>query len=96
MLDFCKWLKGLPKVAILRLICSDEAYFCLTPTINKQNNRFWLKSKPTEGVEHPLYDEKVLVWCAMSSKRIYGPYFFNPTVTEESYLRMLKIFFGQK
>ena len=95
-LDFCKWLKGLPKVTILRLICSDEAYFCLMPTVNKQNNRFWLKSKPTEGVEHPLYDEKVLVWCAMSSKRIYGPYFFNSTVTEESYLRMLKFFFGQK
>ena len=95
-LDFCKWLKGLPKVTILRLICSDEAYFCLTPTVNKQNNRFWLKSKPTEGVEHPLYDEKVLVWCAMSSKRIYGPYFFNSTVTEESYLRMLKFFFWPK
>jgi len=84
-LDFCNCLKGLLKVTYL-------AYFCLTPTVNKQNNRFWLKSKPTEGVEHPLYDEKVLVWCAMSSKRIYGPYFFNSTITEESYLRMLKFF----
>jgi hypothetical protein len=66
-LDCCTW--HVAKVTILRPICSDEAYFCLTPTVNKQNNGFWLKSKPTEGVERPLYEKKVLVWCVMSSKR---------------------------
>ena len=28
----------------------------------------------------------------MSSKKIYGKYFFNSTVNEEKYLRMLKFF----
>lgn len=95
-LDFCMWFKSLPKVTILRLICSDEAYFYLTETVNKQNNRLWLKTRPTNGVERPLYDQKVLVWCAMSSERIYGPYFFDSTVTEERYISMLKFFFWPK
>ena len=88
--------RSLPKVTILRLICSDEAYFYLTETVNKQNNRLWLQTRPTNGVERPLYDPKVLVWCAMSSERIYGPYFFDSTVTEERYISMLKFFFGRK
>ena len=80
----------------MRLICSDEAYFCLTEVANKQNNRLWLKSRPTEGIEQPLYDQKVLVWCAMSSERIYGPHFFESTVNQYNYLNMLKNFFWPK
>ena len=57
------------------LICSDEAYIYLTEPDNKQNNRLWLNTRPTEGIERPLFDEKVLVWSAMSSERIYGPHF---------------------
>jgi hypothetical protein len=51
------------------------------------------KKRPTEGVEHPLYDKKVLFFCAMSSKRIYGPYFFESTVNEVKYHKMLVHFF---
>ena len=64
-LDFCIWFKTLPKDTCMRLICSDEAYFYLTKPVNKQNNRLWLKTRPTEGIERPLIDLKVLVWCAM-------------------------------
>ncbi len=55
-----------------------------------------IKTRPTEGVEHPLYDKKVLVFCAMSSKRIYGPYFFESTVNEDRYHKMLVHFFWPK
>jgi len=92
-LDFCIWFRALPKMTSMRLICSDEAYFYFTQPDNKQKNRLWLKTRPTEGIERPLYDEKVLVWCAMSSQRIYGPYFFESTVDQDSFSRMLKSFF---
>ena len=95
-LNFCLWFRSLPQVATMRLICSDEAYFCLTEPVNKQNNRLWLSTRPTEGIEQPLYDQKVLVWCAMSSERIYGPHFFEGTVNQYNYLNMLIHFFWKR
>ena len=43
-----------------------------------------------------IFDEKVLVWCAMSSERIYGPHFFASTVNQYNYLNMLKKRFWTK
>ena len=53
-LNFCLWFRSLLQRTTMRLICSDEAYFCLTEQINKQNNRLWLSTRPTEGKEQPL------------------------------------------
>ena len=37
---------------------------------------------------------KVVVWCAMSSKQLIGPYFFNDkTVDQVNYLEMLQNYF---
>jgi len=74
---------------------SDEAYFHLTESVNKQNNRMWLKERPVDWIEKPLNDAKVLVWCAISAKKIYGPYFFETTVNQHIYINMLKTFFGR-
>ena len=52
---------------------SDETDFYLTESSNKQNNRVWLKERPAIGIERPLHDEKVLVFCAISATKIYGP-----------------------
>jgi hypothetical protein len=43
----------------------DESYFELTPSVNRQNNRLWPKARPTEGIEHPLYDKKVCAMCCV-------------------------------
>ena len=59
------------------LIASGEANFCLTESINKQKNRMWLEERPLDWIEKPLDDEKVLVWCVMSCRKVYGPYFFG-------------------
>ena len=75
---------------------SDEAYFTLTLPLNKQNNRIWADSQPVIGIETPLHDEKVLVWCAISAAKIYGPYFFSESVNQDNYLSMLKNFFWSK
>ena len=50
-LNFSLWFRSLPQGTAMRLICSDEAYFCLTEPVNKQNNRLWLSSRPTEGID---------------------------------------------
>jgi len=92
-LDFAQFFRTLPRNAHLLLLACDEAYFNLIPPINKQNNRRWLASKPTDKIERPLHGEKVLVWCAISRDCIYGPYFFDETVNQHNYLDMLKNFF---
>ena len=72
------------------------SYFYITKTANKQNNRLWLETRPKSGIERPLYYQKVLVWCAMSSQKIYGPYFFESTVNQNNYHNMLVRFFWSK
>jgi hypothetical protein len=76
--------------------CTDEACFCLTQPGNKQNDRIWAAERPFDWPEQPLHDTKVLVWCGISAKKIYGPYFFNKTVNQHNYLTMLKDFFWKK
>lgn len=94
--QFAEWALSLQEEEIFFLIFSDEAYFYLTLPENKQNNRIWAESRPNEAVERPLNDEKVLVWCAISAKKIYGPYFFENSVNQHNYLDMLKTFFWPK
>ena len=86
----------MPKDAHLWLIASDEAYFYLTEAINKQNNRLWLTERLGDWIEKPLHDAKVLVWCAITSRKVYGPYFFEESVNQHNYLHMLKTFFWPK
>ena len=95
-LEFAQWFLKLPLKAKFFFICTDEAYFYLTIPINKQNNRLWSDSCPYEGIETPLQDEKVLVWCAISAEKIYGPYFFSESVNQYNYLSMLKNYFWPK
>ncbi len=60
------------------LIVNDEAFFFLAESINKQNYRFWfLTERPEDWIEKPLLDAKVLVWCAISCRKIYSPYFLQ-------------------
>jgi hypothetical protein len=94
--DFANWFLNRPKNSEFNLICCDEAWFFLTQPINKQNNRFWSESRPLEGIELPLHDEKVMVWCAISANKVYGPYFFLETVNQYNYLKMLQDFFWPK
>ena len=93
---FAQWWLDLAKDSHKRLIATDEAYFYLTESINKQNNRMWLNERPEDWIEKPLHDAKVLVWCAISCRKIYGPYFFEETVNQHTYLDMLKNFFWPK
>lgn len=70
---------------------SDEANFHLSGRVHKQNCRIWAEEKPIEVDTEPLHSPKIIVWCAMSSKCIIGPFFFEEsTVNGQNYLKMLQ------
>ena len=95
-LNFAHWFVKQPESTHEYIICSDEAYFYLILPLNNQNNRQWSKSNPYIGIEKPLNDQKILVWCAISANRVFGPYYFEDTVNQHNYLEMLKNYFWPK
>ena len=94
--EFAEWFLKIPQKKSEYLIVSDEAYFYLTESLNKQNNRSWDIERPTDGIEKPLHSEKLLVFCAISATKIYGPYYFSTSVNQHNYLEMLKVWFWPK
>lgn len=94
--DFAEWYFKTSDISHDRIICTDEAYFYLTEPSNKQNNRLWLNAKPQEGIERPLHEQKILVFCAISAAKVYGPYFFSTSVNQHNYLSMLQDWFWPK
>lgn len=78
------------------LFMSDEAHFHLNGDVNRQNCRYWSTENPHQLHERPLHSPKVTVWCAVSSSRLIGPYFFEGedgetvTVTAARYVNMLE------
>ena len=93
---FAQWFLLRPQHTKYFFICSDEAYFYLILPLNKQNNRIWSDSRPLEGIEVPLYNQKVLVWCAISANRVFGPNFVEESVNKDNYLHMLQNYFSPK
>lgn len=92
---FSEWflsINGIEK----NFIASDEAYFHLNGAVNNHNCRIWSDSDPNYAIQQPLKPPKVLVWCAVSANRVYGPFFFDSTVNNENYLDMLKNYFWPK
>ena len=59
------------------LFLSNEAHFDLNANVNEQNYRIWSESNPEIIHETELHPERVIVWCAVSSRCIVGPYFFE-------------------
>ena len=76
---------------------SDEAHFYLDGTVGKANCRFWGTENPHETMDHDPYAPHVTAWCAISTRAIIGPYFFEErghtvTVTALRYKAMLERF----
>ena len=79
---------------------SDEAHFHLDGQVNSKNNIFWGEKPPIEVAQKPLHSAKVTAWCAIWSKGIFGPYFFEEdgltvTVNTERYLKVLEKFYRE-
>ncbi|GBM52615.1 hypothetical protein AVEN_16730-1 [Araneus ventricosus] len=70
----------------------DEAYFNLDGFVNKQNWRIWGTENPHVAVSSSPYSPKVMIWAAISSKGIIGPFFREQTINVAKYLGILDEF----
>ena len=59
------------------LFMSNEDHFNLNGNINKQNCRIWSASNPQILHQTELHPLRITVWCAISSRCIVEPYFFE-------------------
>ena len=91
--DFCESVLGRcddEEGFMDRIIFSDESTFHISGKVNKQNVRIWGTEKPTIPLEHVRDSPKVNVFCAISSKKVYGSYFFkDKSVQGASYLNYI-------
>ncbi|GBO33616.1 hypothetical protein AVEN_64562-1 [Araneus ventricosus] len=76
-----------------RLIFSDESTFHMSGKVNRYNSQIWGTEKPSTVIEHDHASAKVNVFCAISSRKLYGPFFFfsERSVTSNVYLDMLEV-----
>ena len=75
-----------------KIIWSDESQFTLNGVINRHNCCYWAYSNPHVQIPIPNSKEGIMVWCGMTSGGLIGPYFFDVSVTGDSYLHMLDEF----
>ena len=70
-----------------RLVFSDKATFNLTGKVNEHNTRIWGTEHPHSTLEDVRDSPKVNVFCTISNKCVYEPFFFKgTTVNSEAYL----------
>lgn len=72
---------------------SDESYFTLGRTVNRYNCYYYSLDNPDYYIESANSHLGVMVWCAISSKGIIGPYFFESYVNQDTYNNMLDNYF---
>ena len=72
----CSLLEFAPeKDILLEVWFSDESWFYIDGIAQKNNQYFWAFNKDTvEPIESQLTPLKVMVWAAVSSKGLIGPY----------------------
>jgi len=67
----------------------DEACFHLSGYVNSQNYQTWRTENPHNYTETP---QKIGVWCAISTRRIIGPLFFETSINAEAYQELIHQF----
>ena len=95
-LQLCHWVQ-LMKEHVPRLasdiMFSDEALFYLNGNVHHHAFRYWSQKNPRWMLgTKKLNSPRIMVWCGIWRGQIVGPFFFQGTVTAESYLHMLETF----
>lgn len=81
-----------------RIVFSDEANFHVNGHVNGWNYRFYAQENPGFVTDVPLHSPKIVVWCGVSWKQIYGPFIFKDengagtTVNGVTYRTMIENF----
>ncbi|GAA49073.1 transposable element Tc3 transposase [Clonorchis sinensis] len=86
---FANWLLDNEEI-VPNILWSDEANFSVDGIINKHNCVIWSREAPHEYLTHNLYSPHLCVWMGFSSKCLLRPFFFDATVSGDSYLHMLR------
>ena len=77
---------------------TDEANFHLDGRVNSQNFRFWSTDLPDVVAEAPLHSAKCTAFCAISSRGVIGPFWFEDsagatvTVNAQRYRKVISRF----
>lgn len=74
------------------ILWSDEAIFKLAGFENRHNTVYWSINNPHAVEVKQLNQPGLMVWAAISSQGVIGPYFFDNFVNEQTYLHMLTTF----
>jgi len=91
---FCQWalqkLNENPEF-FQNVLFSDEATFQSTGALNRHNSHYWSQGNPhwTQHIDHQ-HRWSVNVWCGIVDGQVIGPYFFDGTVTGQSYFQFLQ------
>lgn len=74
-----------------KILFTDEATFCLSGQVNRQNSRVWSRENPHWMAErHTQYPEKLNVWAGILGTNIIGPFFIDGNLTGQKYLDLLR------
>jgi len=93
--DFCLHLQELMSSDdnfLEKVNFSDEATFNVSGSVNRRSVRIWGSENPYAYVEHQRDSPKISVYFAISSQKVYCPFFsVEETVTGMTYLDMLQL-----
>ncbi|GAA54143.1 hypothetical protein CLF_112388 [Clonorchis sinensis] len=89
LVTFANWLLDNEEI-VPNILWSDEANFSADDIINKHNCVIWCREAPHEYLIHNLHSPNLCVWMGFSSKCLLRPFFFDATVSRDSYLHMLQ------
>lgn len=81
-----------------KIIFSDEKRFYLNRPKNHQNNRYWSHIRPEgrEVNELEAHPPSVHVWAALSASEVIGPFFFEATIDQYEYQKMIDFYLWPK
>ena len=78
------------KMSNEKILFSDDAHFYLHEYVNKQNMIIWGSENPHVPLVNPHHPTRISVWCAISSRGIYGPWFIEGNVNSQNYKSLLE------
>lgn len=93
-IDFCDFILAQMETDesfVSKIVFSDEATFHTNGKVNRHNVCIWGTENPRETIQYERDSPKVNVFCAISTNKVFGPFFFEgATVTGLQYLEMLE------